>query len=130
MESKFYTYVYLDMRKSRKYKYGQIANRSGENNSNFGNNWSEKQKEKASKLHKGKWIGDKNPSKINPKCGMINGISQYKYYLYDNDVLIDEGYSLTLMSRENNLNYNMLRKISKNGNKYLKRYIIKREKWR
>jgi len=115
---------------SKNYKDGLYSDRSGGNNSNHGNRWTDDQKEKASEKHKGQWIGDKNPSRINPKSGKKNGISKYKYWLYDKDELVDVGYSLTVFSKIHGLNYNMIRKISINGNIYLKRYTIKREKWR
>ena len=110
----------------KKYISGKIKSRDGKNNSNFGNKWSKEQKEEASKKVKGHWIGDLNPNRINPKLGKDNAFNKYKYLIYDGDKLIMETYSLSQASKDLSLNYNMLRKISANGNKYYKRYWIKR----
>lgn len=109
-------------------------NLRGEKNPNFGNRWNDEQRKRASEYAKknGKWKAELNPNRLHPEKirGQNNYNNQYKYFLYDNGNLIFETYSLTEMSKKFNLNMHMLSKIAKYGYTYLKRYKVKRIKYR
>lgn len=113
------------------FKTGRIIKKFGKDNPNFGNKWDQEKRKNWSDFQKEKSnFSLNNPQKINPNRGMDCGSSQYKYLIYDSNILILETFSLTEASEKLKLNYNMLRKISVNGNKYLKRYTIQRIKYK
>jgi hypothetical protein len=105
----------------------------GKNNPNYGNNWTDEQKNHLSEIRKKttNWHGDNNPSRKNPRKGKDNIYNKYKYMLYDKDgVLLDENYSITELGKKFNLNPGGLRKSAIIGSFYLNMYRVIREKYR
>jgi hypothetical protein len=103
----------------------------GENNPNFGNEWNDEQRQKASvyfKVHSN--FVTNNPQKINPNRGDKVGNNKYLYCLYDLNGKIEfKSYSLSeIMEQYPQMIRGMIRRSFVRGNVYKSYYIISYDK--